>query len=154
MYLSIYLFFYPFIYLSIYLSICLSLSVCLSLRLSIYISMSVCLSIYSCCSHLEHRASMKRFVSLQFLNPRQSIGLLGRAIRPMQDCYLHRISQTQNKDRQSSMSWMEFEPTLLAFMRANTFHALRSVATAMGFHGSWLIRCTTPEFSLGKWRNN
>jgi hypothetical protein len=26
--------------------------------------------IYSCCSHLEHRASVKRFVSLQFLNLR------------------------------------------------------------------------------------
>jgi hypothetical protein len=24
--------------------------------------------VYSCCSHLEHRTSMKRFVSLQFLN--------------------------------------------------------------------------------------
>jgi hypothetical protein len=34
--------------------------------------------ILSCCSHLEHRASEKRFVSLQFLNLRQSVGLLGR----------------------------------------------------------------------------
>jgi hypothetical protein len=32
--------------------------------------------VYSCCSHLEHRASMKRFVSLQFLNLRHSVGLL------------------------------------------------------------------------------
>jgi hypothetical protein len=39
-------------------------------------------SIYlcSCCSHLEHMASVKRFVSLQFLNLRQSVGLPGRGI--------------------------------------------------------------------------
>jgi hypothetical protein len=34
-------------------------------------------SIYSCWSHLEHRASVKRFVSLQFLRLRESVGLLG-----------------------------------------------------------------------------
>jgi hypothetical protein len=28
-------------------------------------------SFYSCCSHLEHRACAKRFVSIQFLNLRQ-----------------------------------------------------------------------------------
>jgi hypothetical protein len=33
---------------------------------------------YPCCSHLEHRVTMKRFVSHQFLNFRQSVGLLGR----------------------------------------------------------------------------
>jgi hypothetical protein len=37
---------------------------------------------YSCWSHMEHRASVKRFVSLQFLNLRQSIGLLRRRISP------------------------------------------------------------------------
>jgi hypothetical protein len=31
---------------------------------------------YSCCSHLEHRASVKSFVSLQFRNIRQSVKLL------------------------------------------------------------------------------
>jgi hypothetical protein len=44
--------------------------------------------VYSCCSHLEHRASVKRFVSLQFLNLRQSAGLLGRVISPSQGRYL------------------------------------------------------------------
>jgi hypothetical protein len=53
----------------------------------------------SCCSHSEHRASVKRFVSLQFLNLRQSAGLLGRVIRPSQCCCLHRTTQTQNKLR-------------------------------------------------------
>jgi hypothetical protein len=55
------------------------------------------LSIYSCCSHFEHRVSVKHFVSLQFLNLRQLVGLLGRGISPSQGCYLHRITQTQNK---------------------------------------------------------
>jgi hypothetical protein len=32
---------------------------------------------------------VKRFVSLQFLNLRQSIGLLGRGISPSQGSYLH-----------------------------------------------------------------
>jgi hypothetical protein len=46
----------------------------------------------SCCSQLEHRACVKRFFSLQFLNLRQSVGLLGRGISPSQGRYL-----TQNK---------------------------------------------------------
>jgi hypothetical protein len=33
--------------------------------------------VYSSCSHLEHRASVKRFISLQFLNLRHPVGLLG-----------------------------------------------------------------------------
>jgi hypothetical protein len=50
----------------------------------------------SCCSHLEHSASVKRFVSLQFLNLRQPVGLLGRGISWTQGRYL---TQTQNKHR-------------------------------------------------------
>jgi hypothetical protein len=37
---------------------------------------------------LEHRACVKHFVSLQFLNLRQSVGLLGRRISPSQGRYL------------------------------------------------------------------
>jgi hypothetical protein len=33
-----------------------------------------------CCSHLEHRVSVKRFVSLRFLNLWQSLGRLGQRI--------------------------------------------------------------------------
>jgi hypothetical protein len=44
--------------------------------------------VYSCCSHLEHRASVKRFVSLQFLNLWHSVGFLGRVISPSQGRYL------------------------------------------------------------------
>jgi hypothetical protein len=43
---------------------------------------------------LVHRASVKRLVSLQFLNLGHSLGLLGRVISPSQGRYL---TQTQNK---------------------------------------------------------
>jgi hypothetical protein len=39
---------------------------------------------------LEHEASIKLPVSLQFLNLGQSGGLLGRVISSLQDLYLHR----------------------------------------------------------------
>jgi hypothetical protein len=52
------------------------------------------LLVCSCCNHLEHRASVKRFVSLPFLNLRHSVGLPGRVISPSQGRYL---TQTQNK---------------------------------------------------------
>jgi hypothetical protein len=90
------------------------------------------LSIYSCCSHLKHKASVKRFVSLQFLNLRQSAGLLGRGISPTQARYLHRTTQTQNKRRQISMPSMRFEPTIPAFEREKTFHALDRANTVIG----------------------
>jgi hypothetical protein len=50
---------------------------------------------YSFCSHLEHRAPVKPFVSLKFLNFRESVGLLGRGISSSQCRYL---TQTQNKE--------------------------------------------------------
>jgi hypothetical protein len=58
--------------------------------------------VYSCCSHLEHSASVKRFVSLQFLNLRHSVGLLGRVISPSQGRYL---TQTQNIHRHPCLEW-------------------------------------------------
>jgi hypothetical protein len=50
--------------------------------------------VYPCCFHFEHRASVKRFLSLQFLNLRHSVRLLGLVIMPSQ-CYY--VIQTQNK---------------------------------------------------------
>jgi hypothetical protein len=50
---------------------------------------------YSCCSHLEHRASVKR-VWLQFLNLRQSVGLLERGSSSSQGRFL---TQNTNKHR-------------------------------------------------------
>jgi hypothetical protein len=52
--------------------------------------------------HLEHRASVKRFTLLQFLNLRQSVGLLGREISTSQGRYL---TQTQNKHRHPCLEW-------------------------------------------------
>jgi hypothetical protein len=83
----------------------------------------------SCCSNLEHRASVKRSVSLQFLNHRQSVELLGRGISPSQGRYL---LETQNKRKQTSMPWVGFEPTIPVFVRAKIFHALDRPATVIG----------------------
>jgi hypothetical protein len=66
------------IYLSIYVCLSVYLSICLYIGLSGWLA--GCLSV--CCSHLEHRASVKRFVSLQFFNLGQSVELLGRGISP------------------------------------------------------------------------
>jgi hypothetical protein len=104
------------VYLSIYLSIYLSLRpsvrppVSPSIHPSIHASIhaSIHPPIHPCCSHLEHRASVKRFVSLQFLNLRQSVGLLRRGISPTQGRYLH-------KHRQTSMPRVALETTIPAF---------------------------------------
>jgi hypothetical protein len=56
----------------------------------------------SCCSHLDHRASVKRFVSLQFLNLRQSVRLLGQGISPSLGRY---IIQIRDKRRHPCLEW-------------------------------------------------
>jgi hypothetical protein len=73
---------------------------------------------YSGSSHMKHRASVKRFVSLQFLNLRQSVGLLGRGISPSQG---HFLTQARNKYRQPSMPQVGLEPTIAVFERAKTY---------------------------------
>jgi hypothetical protein len=81
--------------------------------------------VYSCCSHVEHKASLKHFGSLQFLNLRHSVELLGRVISPSQGRYL---TQTQNKHRQPPMPLVGFEPMIQAFERVKTVHALDRAA--------------------------
>jgi hypothetical protein len=44
----------------------------------------------------------------------------------------HRTIQTQNKRTQTSMPWVGLEPTLAAFERAKTVHALDRAATVNG----------------------
>jgi hypothetical protein len=62
------------------------------------IYLSICLSIYS--SYIfEHRAFVKPFVSLQFLNLRQSVVLLKRGIIPTQGRYLHKHRTKQTNIR-------------------------------------------------------
>jgi hypothetical protein len=86
--------------------------------------------VYSCCSHLEHRASMKCFASLQFLNLRHSVGLLARVISLSQGHYL---TQTQNKHKPTSMPRVRFEPTTPAFEQAKTVHALDHATTVINY---------------------
>jgi hypothetical protein len=99
--LSVCLSIHPSVRLSIHPSICLCVcvSVCLSVCLSIYIStcLSIYLSTYFCfsCSHLEHRASVKHIVSLQFLNLKQSVGPLGKGISPTQGRHLQRAVEIE-----------------------------------------------------------
>jgi hypothetical protein len=76
------------------------LNLLLHLAFHIYVTIYY---IYPCCSHLEHRASAKRSVSLQFVNIRQSVGLLRRGISPKQGRYLLRTTERQNKRRQTFM---------------------------------------------------
>jgi hypothetical protein len=102
--------------------------------------------IYSCCSHLEHRASVERFVSLQFLNLKQSVGFLGKGISPSQGPYLHRTTQTQNKRRQKFMRLVGFEPTIPAFEPVKTFHILDRAATVTGYAVSDC--CKIPNWQL------
>jgi hypothetical protein len=85
----------------------------------------ILLSICSCCCHLEHRASVKRFVSFQFLSLRL-VRLLGRWISPSQAPYLRRATKTQNKRRQTSKPLVGFELTIPVFERAKTCHALET----------------------------
>jgi hypothetical protein len=66
---------------------------------------------------MEHRAFVKRFVSLLFLH----LDSLDGGVDPSQGRYL---AQTQNKHRQTSMPRVEFEPTIPVFERAKTFHAI------------------------------
>jgi hypothetical protein len=63
----------------------------------------------------------------------QPVGLLQRMISPSQGCYLHRTTQTQNKSTHKH-PWLGvgFEPTIPAFEREKTVHALDSAATVIG----------------------
>jgi hypothetical protein len=93
------------------------------------------LLLYFCSFHLEHRASVKRFVSLQFLNLRESVGLLGRGISRSEDRYL---THKQNKNKRTSMHSVGFETTIADFERMKTFHALDREATVI----VWQLRYT------------
>jgi hypothetical protein len=70
------------------------------------------LSLFPVAPTLEHRASVKRFVSHQFLNPK-TVWLLGWAISPLQGRYLyrHRI----NTDKHPCLEWDNFQNAYLIF---------------------------------------
>jgi hypothetical protein len=90
----------PILYLSLYLSIHPPTypTIHPSVHLSIHPSIS-------CYSHLEHRAYMKCYISLQFLYLIQSIGLFGWGISLAQGHYLPRTTDTQNKHRHPCLEW-------------------------------------------------
>jgi hypothetical protein len=71
------------------------------------------------------RHSRNASLQFSFLIFRQSVGHLGRGISPSQGRYLH---TEQHKHTQTSMPWMGFEPTIKAFERAKTVHALDRAA--------------------------
>jgi hypothetical protein len=74
---------------------------------------------------------------IQFRNHfSQTIGRIGRGISPLQGRHLH---TAQHKHRvnahthtQTSMSWVEFEPTIPVSERAKTVHAVYRAATVSG----------------------
>jgi hypothetical protein len=59
---------------------------------------------FSCCSHLEHRASVKLFVSLQFLNPK-TVGMAPwtgeQPVARLLPAHEHRI----NSDKHPYLEW-------------------------------------------------
>jgi hypothetical protein len=79
--------------------------------------------------NLEHRTSVKRFFSLQFLNPKT----VGRTPWMVDQPVARPLPiQTQNKHRQTFIPWVGFESTIPAFELAKTFHALDRAATVIG----------------------
>jgi hypothetical protein len=106
---------------------------------SLFILLSV--SLFPVAAILEHRTSVKRFVSLQFLNSKT----IGRTPQ-MEDQPVARPLpiQTRNKHRQTSMPWVGFEPTIPAFERVKTIHALNRAATVTGFYSTGNIKSYWP----------
>jgi hypothetical protein len=137
-YLSIYLSIYLPTYLSIYLSICLSIY--LHTYLPIYLS--ICLSIYLCCSHLEHRISVKRLFHFNFL----VLYTVGRnpwtghqpITRPLP---IHKATQTQNKRTHTYVPRVGFETTISTFERTVKIHALDRAATMFVFPITTYSKC-------------
>jgi hypothetical protein len=78
---------------------------------------------------LQHRASVKGFVSLQFLNPKTAGRIPWTSDQPVAS---PRTIQIQNKHTQISMPCVGFKPTTPAFERAKTIHALDWAATVIG----------------------
>jgi hypothetical protein len=98
--------------------------------LLVFIPRSLSLSLFPVAPTLEqHRASVKRFVSLQFHNPKTVARTAWMGDQPVARPL---PIQTQNKHRQTSMPWVGFEPTIPVFERAKTVHALDRAATVTG----------------------
>jgi hypothetical protein len=66
------------------------------------------IDMYPCCSYLEHRAPVKPFVSIQYFNPRQSVGFLERGSSSSQGGYLH-TEQHKHRIIPDKHSCLEFD---------------------------------------------
>jgi hypothetical protein len=72
----------------------------------------------------------------QFLNPIHRRRIPWKGDQPVaRSLPTHRSTQTQNKHTQTSMPRVGFEPTIPAFERANTVHALDRAVTVIGNYG-------------------
>jgi hypothetical protein len=89
---------YPIVLTSLYLPICMS--VCPPARPATHLSVYLSVYLHSCCFHLEHRVSVKRFVSLQCLNPKTVGRTPWTVARPL-PTYKHRI----DADKHSYLEW-------------------------------------------------
>jgi hypothetical protein len=69
--------------------------------------------LYTCCSHLEYSASVKRFVSLRFLKLKTVGTTPWTGDQPV-------AKKKQNKRKQISMPWVRLEPMIPVFERAKT----------------------------------
>jgi hypothetical protein len=102
------------------------------------------INLYSCCSLLEQRASVKRFVSLQLFNPKTVDRTPWTGDQPVA-----RSLPTQNNYRQTSIPWVGFQPKIPVFGRVKTFHALDGAATVIGnLTFGWFIPFA-PTWSVG-----
>jgi hypothetical protein len=92
---------------------------------------------------LEHKAYVKRFVSLQFLHPK-TVGRTPWTVdQPVARALLTQDNtNTINADRQTSMPRVEFEPTIPVFERAKTVHALDRAATVIGITNLYHLQNT------------
>jgi hypothetical protein len=93
---------------------------------------------------------------LQFRNHfTQLVGLLGRGISPSQGHYLHTQDNTNTEQThtQTSMPWVGFEPTIPAFKRAKTVHALDRAGTVIRLLLPYFTeqRGTVGDISLLSW---
>jgi hypothetical protein len=61
------------------------------------------ISLFPLAPNLEHKATVKRFASLQFRNPKRVSGTPWMGDQSVKGRYLHRTTQTQNKPRQTSI---------------------------------------------------
>lgn len=90
-----------------------------ALYLSWIIYLTVSIYFNSCFSNLEHRPSVKHFIS-QFLNLIYSVGLFGRMISLSQGRNIH----TDTEKTQTFLSRVGFELTFRVFEPVKTSHAL------------------------------